>query len=894
MISVESFASALVHFLWQGALLALVAWFAFSMTRSPQLRYVIGIVMFALMPLAVILTLLGAGRTATVVPLEQQTSHAAVSRSPISSGESQIRANGPVTNRPAMIPPAATTARESFQRFFRPVANNSRFIVALWVVGALLMSLRLLAGLRLTTRRLRSAVSEGQWPVIVDRLRARLGIGRAVRILESAAASTPVVMGWLRPVILRPVSAVSGLTPRQIEILIAHELAHVARHDYVVNLIQSAIEALLFFHPAVWWLSRRIREERELCCDDLAIRVTGDAREFAEALYALEGLRASGLAQGATGGNLMHRIRRLVDPGSGRNETFSRWAAGALVILVLTATGLGGWLSQLSAALHATDVQSEPALAQHQTSGSKEHSENVISAPDPSRSLGDRMTWAKAEADRRGDRTYWVVYTIQPLAWIQGALYIGGEATMVLEGETMHFSGVLSATDPSQLKIDGTPLAHLFAGNPKDIAVMLQFRGTKSSSPVQQVVASLSLAHNFDDHPIYWLGPAQDRESIAMARHHFDGARKSEDKANDVALMGVHASSDLVVPELLSILKSNNPTNVRTEAAQWLGRHPRQEALRALDVAARTDRSPDVQREAAESIGEMKLPEAFDVLRKLAHELDSIDVRREAVESLGKRPEADAAKVLHQIAVEDENEDIRREAVESLGDLDQERGWDALSDLLEHSKDESVRSEAAETVGQAANPSKAIPALRKVIEEDPSNVVTNAAVEALAEMKDGQGIDAVMELAGRSPDPELRAFAVEEIAPQLAPDAATEWLKDVIENDRSSRVRLEAVETLGDLQNPRALDLLTTVAGGHPDSAVRREAVETLGDYKKDALSIFKRLVVKEQSSDVLAEIFETALELEDPAAVSFVRGEAKNHPDPAIRTLADQALEDR
>src|SRR5262245_9704328 len=349
MISMETFASALVHFLWQGALLVLVAWFALSMTRSPQLRYVIGIVMFALMPLAVVLTLIGAERIATTnLPSGSQAAHENTLLSPTVGDGLQVTAREPVTNKPAVTSQPSAAAPGALQRFFRPAVKNSRFIVALWVVGVLLVSFRLLFGLRLVTRLLRSAVPGGQWRSTVDRLRERLGISRAVRILESAAATTPFVLGWFRPVILLPVSAVSGLTPRQIEMLIAHELAHVARHDYVVNLFQSVIEAVLFFHPAVWFLSRRIREERELCCDDLAIRVTGDPREFAEALYALEGLRASLPAPGAAGGNLMYRIRRLVDPGSDRNETLSRWVAGALVILVLTATGLGGSLAQLT------------------------------------------------------------------------------------------------------------------------------------------------------------------------------------------------------------------------------------------------------------------------------------------------------------------------------------------------------------------------------------------------------------------------------------------------------------------------------------------------------------------------------------------------------------------
>src|SRR2546422_656218 len=111
----------------------------------------------------------------------------------------------------------------------------------------------------------------------VARLAARLRIRRPVRVLESAVVQVPAVIGWLRPVILLPASALTGLTPLQLDALVAHELAHVRRYDYLVNLIQSVIETLLFYHPAVWWASQQVREEREHCCDDLAVVVCGDA-----------------------------------------------------------------------------------------------------------------------------------------------------------------------------------------------------------------------------------------------------------------------------------------------------------------------------------------------------------------------------------------------------------------------------------------------------------------------------------------------------------------------------------------------------------------------------------------------------------------------------------------
>src|SRR5580693_5112634 len=134
------------------------------------------------------------------------------------------------------------------------------------------------------------------------------------RWLVSALVQAPVVVGWLKPVVLVPVGALAGLPPEQIEALLAHELAHIRRHDYLVNILQSIAEALLFYHPAVWWISNHIRNERELCCDDVAVAISGDAFIYARALVDLEQYRPAHLnpALAANGGSLRERIGRLL------------------------------------------------------------------------------------------------------------------------------------------------------------------------------------------------------------------------------------------------------------------------------------------------------------------------------------------------------------------------------------------------------------------------------------------------------------------------------------------------------------------------------------------------------------------------------------------------------
>src|SRR4029453_16064180 len=152
----------------------------------------------------------------------------------------------------------------------------------------------------------------------------------------------PTVIGWMRPVILLPVAAVAALTPAQVEAILAHELSHIRRHDYAVNLLQTIAETLLFYHPAVWWVSKRIRAEREHCCDDVAVRVCGDAVSYAHALAELESWRVTStvMAVAATDGSLLARVRRILrEPVSDEARTAN--GAATLVLTLIFTAGAG-------------------------------------------------------------------------------------------------------------------------------------------------------------------------------------------------------------------------------------------------------------------------------------------------------------------------------------------------------------------------------------------------------------------------------------------------------------------------------------------------------------------------------------------------------------------------
>ena len=188
--------------------------------------------------------------------------------------------------------------------------------VLVWFMGMAALSLRLVTAWYLAGRLCRRGTRpiSSQWRGRVRTLASRLRVTRPVRVLESRLVRVPAVIGWCRPVLLLPVSALAGLSTVQLEAIIAHELAHIRRHDYLINGLQAAIETALFYHPAVWWLSGRIREEREHCCDDVAVAACGDAVAYGRALADLDELRQTEgtLVIAANGGSLTRRIQRLV------------------------------------------------------------------------------------------------------------------------------------------------------------------------------------------------------------------------------------------------------------------------------------------------------------------------------------------------------------------------------------------------------------------------------------------------------------------------------------------------------------------------------------------------------------------------------------------------------
>ncbi len=313
----------LLHSLWQGALIALLAGVALILLRkrSAAVRYYVTLTALATVFLLAVVTFLGyygaTGRIATP----------AVGYTPAPGATPTVDAAG------GSGLPASLTGH--FTDYF---AGHFPLVVLLWAAGVLVLLLRLVGGLAYAARMKSYQVTDAGagWQQKTADLAERLGLRRPARLLESGLAKVPMTIGYLKPVILLPLGALAGLAPAQVEAILAHELAHIRRHDYLVNLAQSLLEILMFYHPAVWWLSARVREEREHCCDDLAVALCSDSVTFARALVHLEERygQAPALAMAATGrdGVLLGRVKRLLTPGR-RTPTFLEGFIVALVLL---------------------------------------------------------------------------------------------------------------------------------------------------------------------------------------------------------------------------------------------------------------------------------------------------------------------------------------------------------------------------------------------------------------------------------------------------------------------------------------------------------------------------------------------------------------------------------
>jgi len=349
---------SLLHFVWQGAAIAVFTAAGIAFVRRASARYAIAVGALVLMVASPVITYSVLGQYAPA----------------------------PIPSAPVSLSAFAHTVNLASHRVVADTANrfsSSSLLTAfveLWFIGVLFFSLRTAGGFFLVAR-LRGRESNpmnAELFALCREMQHRLGITRAIRYCESLHLDAPAVVGWFRPVVLLPISALTGLNELQIRAVVAHELAHIRRFDAFFNLFQVAAETLLFYHPAVWWLSKRIRAERENCCDDVALAICGNPAEYARALALMEEWRvAPSFAMAVNRGPLASRITRLL--GISEKGSSLRNAGVAFGVLCLAAALLAG-----NALFGLVRVVSARAFGAPQSSASRgSESVIVITAPRP-------------------------------------------------------------------------------------------------------------------------------------------------------------------------------------------------------------------------------------------------------------------------------------------------------------------------------------------------------------------------------------------------------------------------------------------------------------------------------------------------------------------------------
>ncbi len=321
---VDVIGAVLLHFVWQGAVIGSAYALARPFFREVSARYRLGMSALIALALCPLVTVIYLWPTAGVA----------------------------ATNAASALPTIGATMLAAADRAAEhwPLRAALPWLVGIWSLGVIALASRSLWQWRRLVRIVREAVAPSdEWSTRLADLRARFGVRRHVQLLCSPRAITPMLIGWLRPVVLLPASMMTGFSPDQIDLIIAHELGHVCRWDYVANLFQVVLETVLFYHPVVHWISHDVRNARESCCDDLVLELAqGNPLAYARTLADLEELRHDESilvpALGASGGVLLARIRHIV----GVSETQDRlprtnsWP----IMLIGVALALFAWRQQ--------------------------------------------------------------------------------------------------------------------------------------------------------------------------------------------------------------------------------------------------------------------------------------------------------------------------------------------------------------------------------------------------------------------------------------------------------------------------------------------------------------------------------------------------------------------
>jgi bla regulator protein blaR1 len=332
----KSIALTVIHSLWQGAVIVILTAILifFLAKKSPKLKY--NVYCMALIVFCV-------STLFTFLKIHQQVSI-------INKVENFVSISSPNANINPLIL-ATTTASNSvslLDGIKNYILRHLQFITILWLMGLMLSFIYLVRSLNQVDRLKRNVnfLSNNYWQNQLNIMASSLGIRKSIQLVESKLTLSPIVIGHLKPIILFPIGFINNLSTEEVEAILFHELAHIKRNDYLINILITFAQSLFYYHPAIWWLNAQIKKERENCCDDIAVELCGNKLTYAKSLVTVQTLMANSqqLAMGISGqgfkSNLGKRISRLLSPKVTTNTSTEKYIGLSLVVALLISAGV--------------------------------------------------------------------------------------------------------------------------------------------------------------------------------------------------------------------------------------------------------------------------------------------------------------------------------------------------------------------------------------------------------------------------------------------------------------------------------------------------------------------------------------------------------------------------
>ena len=725
---------------------------------------------------------------------------------------------------PATIARAESAAppRESA---FAPIVRRWPVWIALSWLGLAIVGVgRYIVRLRGVYRTFHEAM-----PIGPDVLEATSGIALGV----SDRCQVPIALAGRRIVVPRRFFT---LEPEQQRAALAHETAHLVRHDPEWLVAIELLTRAFFFQPLNRLARARVRDAAEFLCDQWAVRQTQSPLALAKCLSEVaawsEGDRLiTGVSAMARNDSAMiQRVNRVLNGAAESKWRPRAWWLAIPIALVsvaaprVTASHMIEAVKERASA-PVEQQRRDPAPSEIAAAGAQLQ---VIPPANPAAPLDDRWRWALTEASRRRLSDFWVVYM-----FVTPVLADGQVVSDTLDGNNVWLSdGRLASAGPHLAMLD--PAVTLEGGK---VAVLLHYRGGAIDRAGYR---SAGLGFNFGRTPVFWLGHAPEPQSFERVRDLFGQVRSERLQREMIELASIHSDSNAVIPFLTSVVQSSHPAALRSEAAEGFEHHHDPRSVQVLLRAARTDAAPEVRSEAAEAIGEVQTPASIPALTELVERSPDPEVRREAAEAFEHQPAARAMPAIEHLVASIGEEDVVNEAIEALAELDDPGVAALLEKIANTHQNVAVQCEAVETLGDRQDDGAAVAALERIARDHPREDVQAEAIETLAgAVKDGIH-PVVIDLAARGATPRIRREALESIGDSAQEatdvqvlDAAERAIARAIFDDPDASVREEALDALENLPRDRATSVLRDVIDRHSDGRLKREAEKQLRERQE-------------------------------------------------------------